>query len=285
MVRERGPLALSRHAVTCVTWLDAHSQRRTLHSMNSQARAVTLLTDFGTADGYVAEMKGVLCTRAPGVSIIDISHEIPAQDVEAARLAVARYWRRFPVGTVHVVVVDPGVGSERAAIAVESGGQFLLGPNNGVLSPALLALDARAVALPIPVHAAATFHGRDVFAPAAASLATGATFDELGEPFASPLRLRTREATRRFDGAIVGEVLTIDRFGNALTNLVTRSAGAVQVGGRLLPLVRTYADAGVGDVIALVGSSGFIEIAVRNGNAAQVMQLARGSEIVLFKNE
>ena len=253
--------------------------------MNSPARAVTLLTDFGTADGYVAAMKGVLLSQAAGVNLVDVSHEIPPQDVEAARLAVARYWRRFPPGTVHLVVVDPGVGTERAAIAVESGGQFLVGPNNGVLSPALLALDARTVALPIPPNASATFHGRDVFAPAAASLAIGVVLDELGEPFASPLRLRTREATRRSDGAIVGEVLTIDRFGNALTNLITRSAASVQVAGQLLPLARTYADARVGEIVALVGSSGFIEIAVRNGNASQLMQLVRGTEIVLFKHD
>ncbi|MEP6766959.1 MAG: SAM-dependent chlorinase/fluorinase [Gemmatimonadaceae bacterium] len=253
--------------------------------MNSQSRAVTLLTDFGTADGYVAEMKGVLLSRAGGVNIVDVSHEIPAQDVEAARLAVARYWRRFPSGTVHMVVVDPGVGTEREAIAVESGGQFLVGPNNGVLSPALLALDARAVVLPIPPHAAATFHGRDVFAPAAASLASGVALDELGETLPSPLRLRTREATRRADGAIVGEVLTIDRFGNALTNLVTRSAGSVLVAGQLLPLVRTYSNGRIGDVVALIGSNGFIEIAIRNGNASQLLQLERGAEIVLFKVE
>ncbi len=252
--------------------------------MNSAARTITLLTDFGTADGYVAEMKGVMLSRAPGVSVVDISHDIFPQDVEAARLAVARYWRRFPVGTVHVVVVDPGVGTERAAIAVESGGQFLVGPDNGVLSPALLALDARAVTLPIPASASATFHGRDVFAPAAASIACGAAIDNLGEHFPSPMRLRTPEATRRADGAIVGSVLTIDRFGNALTNIVARSAGSILAAGQLLPIVRTYADAGVGDVVALIGSSGFIEIAVRNGNASQLLQLERGAEIVLFKS-
>lgn len=245
---------------------------------------VTLLTDFGTADGYVAEMKGVLYSHVPGVTVVDLSHEIPPQDVEAARLAVARYWRRFPLGTVHLVVVDPGVGSERAAIAVESGGQFLIGPDNGVLSPALWALDAGVVCLPVPPGAAPTFHGRDVFAPAAASLATGVPLQSVGEPWSDPVRRRTPEALRRADGAIVGEVLTIDRFGNALTNLVTRTGGTVSVVSNELAVVRTYTDAAPGQPLALVGSSGFVELAVRNGNAAALMRLQRGTPVVLYKN-
>ena len=106
---------------------------------------ITLLTDFGTADGYAAEVKGVLVSVAPGATVMDLSHDLAPHDVEGARLAVARYWRRFPAGTVHLVVVDPGVGSSRAAIAVESDGRFLVGPDNGVLSPALLAPGARAL--------------------------------------------------------------------------------------------------------------------------------------------
>src|SRR5919202_2348199 len=143
---------------------------------------VTLLTDFGTADGYVAEMKGVILTRAPEAEVVDVTHDIPAQDVESGRLAVARYWRRFPEGTVHVAVVDPGVGSPRAALAVESDGRWLVGPDNGLLSPALLVAGARAVALRVPAGASPTFHGRDVFAPAAAELALGTPLDTLGSP-------------------------------------------------------------------------------------------------------
>lgn len=244
---------------------------------------ITLLTDFGTADGYVAEMKGVLATAAPGATIMDLTHEIPPQDVEAARMALARYWRRFPAGTVHLAVVDPGVGTERAAIAVSSGGQFLLGPDNGVLSPALFALDAEAVSLPIPATAADTFHGRDVFAPAAAALATGTSLYGIGESWPNPVRRRTPEARRRMDGGIVGEVLTIDRFGNALTNLVTRTGGVLLAANQRIEIVRTYGDANTGDTLAVVGSSGFVEIAVRNGNAATQLQLQRGAEVVLFK--
>src|SRR4051812_49990295 len=121
-------------------------------------RLITLLTDFGTADGYVGEMKGVLATGAAGAALVDIAHDLAPHDVDGARLALARYWRKFPPGTVHVVVVDPGVGSERAALAVESDGRFLVGPDNGVLSPALLHAGTRCVALPIPPAAAPTFH-------------------------------------------------------------------------------------------------------------------------------
>src|SRR5687768_13136661 len=180
---------------------------------------ITLLTDFGTADGYVAEMKGVILTRAPEASLVDVTHDVPPQDVECGRLALARYWRRFPPGTVHVAVVDPGVGTARAALAVESDGRWLVGPDNGVLSPALLVAGARAVTLPIPSTAAPTFHARDVFAPAAADLALGAGLDWLGSPALELVVRRTPEPRRRPNGSIEGQVITVDRFGNAITNL------------------------------------------------------------------
>jgi S-adenosylmethionine hydrolase len=245
------------------------------------APAITLLTDFGTADGYVAELKGVLVSRAPQVPLIDLSHEVPPQDVAAARLAVARYWRRFPAGTVHLVVVDPGVGTGRAAIAVESDGRFLVGPDNGVLSPALFTLDARVVALPIDAQASATFHGRDVFAPVAAELARGAPLETVGDFYTGALRLRTPQPQRHADGSLHGEVLTIDRFGNAITNLAVRDGGVIEVAGRRAPMVRTYGDAETGALVALVGSNGFVELAIREGNAAIALGLTRGASVVL----
>src|SRR5262245_27212069 len=128
---------------------------------------ITLLTDFGTADGYVGEMKGVLLSLAPDADILDISHDIAPQDVDGARLTVARVWRRLPRGMIHLVVVDPGVGSSRSGLVVRSDDRFLVGPDNGVLSPALLAAGSRVIALPLSPTASPTFHGRDVFAPAA----------------------------------------------------------------------------------------------------------------------
>ncbi len=244
-------------------------------------RIVTLLTDFGTVDGYVGEMKGVLLSRAPDVQVVDVTHDVPPQDVERARLTLARVWRRFPPGTIHIVVVDPGVGSSRPALAVASHDRFLVGPDNGVLSPALLMPGARVVELPIPPNASATFHGRDVFAPAAAALAGGESIDALGEPASAPVVRRTPEPTRAADGSIDGQVIMIDRFGNAVTNLLGLRGGTIRLDGRLLPLRRTYAEVEIGEPIAVVGSTGFIEIAVRDGNAARQLALKRGSHVAL----
>ncbi len=243
---------------------------------------ITLLTDFGSADGYVGEMKGVLATEAPDAVVADIAHDMPAHDVDAARLALARYWRRFPRGTVHLVIVDPGVGSARSALAVASDHRFLVGPDNGVLSPALLLPGARAVVLEVPAGASATFHGRDVFAPAAARLATGVPLEGLGPPAPSPTIRRTPEPRRLASGELVGEVIAIDRFGNAITNLATVArSGSVEVSRRSFRLVRTYADLRAGEAGALVGSSGLIEVVVREGRAADQLGLARGSAVTL----
>ena len=240
---------------------------------------VTLLTDFGTADGYVGEMKGVLLSRAPDAQLVDITHEIPPQDVEAGRLALARVWRRFPAGVVHLVVVDPGVGSARAALAVASDDRLLVGPDNGVLSPALLLSGARAVEIPVPGGVSATFHGRDVFAPTAAALAMGASLDSLGPAARAPVVRRTAEPRRTDEGTLEGEVITIDRFGNAVTNLFGWRGGSVRLHDTVLPLRRTYADVEPGEPVALAGSSGFIEIAIRDGSAARELAIQRGTQV------
>jgi S-adenosylmethionine hydrolase len=244
---------------------------------------VTLTTDFGTADGYVGEMKGVILSSAPGITVVDITHDIEPQDIDGARLLIERCWRCFPPGTVHAVVVDPGVGSSRAAIAVESEGRQFVGPDNGVLSAALCSPDARAVVLPVPDDASATFHGRDVFAPVAARLASGVPLSLVGAPYASPMVIADPEPTTLQSGSIVGEVVHADRFGNAVTNIKVATAsrsGTIEVAGRELPFVRTYADVAPGEVLALVGSSGRLEIAVRNGHATRTLGLARGSRVI-----
>jgi hypothetical protein len=244
----------------------------------------TLLTDFGTADGYVAEMKGVLLSGAPTAQLVDISHDVPAQDVEFARLTFARYWRRFPAGTVHLVVVDPDVGTARKALAIESDGRFAVGPDNGVLSPAMLLPEARAVALPIPHGASPTFHGRDVFAPAVVRLLNGASLEELGAWYSEAALRRTPEALRRADGGQDGLVLAVDRFGNLITNLTGRGDGVVEIQGRLLRIVRTYGDVDEGDLLALVGSHGLLEVAVRGGNAARLLGVGRGEPVSLRRD-
>jgi S-adenosylmethionine hydrolase len=243
------------------------------------SRIITLLTDFGTADGYVGELKGVLLALAPGSTVVDISHDVARHDTNGARLAIARYWRRFPKGTVHIAVVDPGVGSERAALAVESDGYWLVGPDTGMLSPALLAPGVRVVRLFIPAGASNTFHGRDVFAPAAAAILNGVPLDSLGEVMEDPLVLRTPEPHRLADGSIEGEIIHIDRFGNAVTNIITPREGYFTVADQRVPLGRTYASVKPGEAVALAGSTGLIEIALREGNARDVLRLSQGQKV------
>ena len=242
---------------------------------------VTLLTDFGTADGYVGEMKGVILSAAPAAVVTDISHDLTPHEVDLGRLTLARYWRRFPRGTVHLAVVDPGVGGSRAAIAVASDGRFLVGPDNGLLSPALLVPGAQAVELTIPAHASATFHGRDVFAPAAAQLAMGSSITALGSGLPEPVVRRTPEPRRASSGELLGQVIAIDRFGNAVTNLLGNRGTTVVVSGQELRLARTYSDLDAGEAGALVGSTGLVEVVVREGRASDLLSLARGSPVSL----
>src|SRR5881392_3455298 len=177
---------------------------------------ITLLTDYGTADSYVAEVKGVLLSRVHGAQLVDITHHVPLGDLRAAQYVLSRVWRRFPQGTVHLVVVDPGVGTARRALAAGAAGHFFVAPDNGVLSP--LPPDAHFVSLPIPAGAAATFHGRDVFAPAAGQLAIGASLSHLGHPITDPVRTPL-PAPRRDGAALVGEVLYQDCFGTLVSNI------------------------------------------------------------------
>ncbi|HXE57083.1 MAG TPA: SAM-dependent chlorinase/fluorinase, partial [Gemmatimonadales bacterium] len=154
---------------------------------------ITLLTDFGTADAYVAEVKGVLLSRAPGVTLVDVTHQVPPGDVRSATYLLGRVWRRFPAGTIHLVVVDPGVGTARAAIAGRAGGHGFVGPDNGLFGD-LLGPGDPVVALPVPPDASPVFHGRDLFAPAAAALALGEPLDRLGPPLGrAPQRLAPPE--------------------------------------------------------------------------------------------
>ena len=253
---------------------------------------ITLLTDFGTADGYVAEMKGVLLSLVGEITLVDVSHALAPQDVMAARFVLERYWRRYPAGTVHVVVVDPEVGSSRAALAVAADHRFLLGPDNGVLSAALVVPGAKAVCLPVPAGASSTFHGRDVFVPAAAALAVGTPIEQLGDPLPHPMIHRLPMAMRRTDGTIGGEVVHVDRFGNAVTSIAVNDLGhgaagqpgkwAFACAGTSVPFARTYADVAPGCPVALVGSSGLVEIAIRGGSAAESMHLRRGTEVIFI---
>lgn len=250
---------------------------------------ITLLTDFGTADGYVAAMKGAIATIAPNVTIDDAGHDVPRGDVTAASHALARYWDRYPPGTVHVVVVDPGVGGARRAIAARVSDRLFVAPDNGVLSRVLESAGADAVvSLDDPAyHAAAvapTFHGRDIFAPVAAHLAHGVPLGVLGPEVRDPTII-PEPRPRREHGRVVGAVVHSDRFGNLITNIpadhVPAGATVRVAGTKVGPVRRTYADVEPGEVLALIGSTGRLEISVRDGDAGARLEAAPGTEVVV----
>jgi S-adenosyl-L-methionine hydrolase (adenosine-forming) len=244
---------------------------------------ITLLTDFGTTDSYVAEMKGVLLSSAPAAVIIDISHGVSPGDIRSAAYILGRTWHRFPTGTIHIVVIDPGVGSARAALALRAHGHCFTGPDNGVFTPVLKDIEVEAVTLAIPEWASPTFQGRDLFAPAAAALANGASLASLGPPF-SGIPQRLAYTVPHYEGkSVVGEVVYIDRFGSLITNLTTElvpSYATVEVEDLDLgPLRRTFEDVTNGGLLAYVGSGGQVEIAVRNGSAARRLGVGVGGRV------
>jgi len=244
---------------------------------------ITLLTDFGTADPYVAEMRGVLYTRAPGVTLADMSHGIPPGDVRAAAYLFGRTWHRFPDATVHLVVVDPGVGTGRAALAFGAAGHWFVGPDNGVFTSVLDQVEAPVMAIPAPADAAPTFHGRDLFSPAAAALAIGAPLASVGDPLPTiPVRLVL--PVPFYEGKqVVGEVISVDRFGNLVTNLTAAEVppyAALEVeDSEVGPLRRTFSDVESGQLVAYLGSGGQVEIAVRDGSASRRIGLGVGGRV------
>ena len=253
---------------------------------------ITLLTDFGLADGYVAAMKGVILGLNPAATIIDLTHEVPPQDISYAAYVLATVYPYYPPDTIHVVVVDPTVGSTRALIAARAADQLFVAPDNGVLTHVLdegysdlIRLTQARYWRPNPSR---TFHGRDILAPVAAHLSLGVPLAALGEPLAEPQRIPIPRAVRRADGVWVAHVIHVDRFGNLITDLrpepevLARLAGA-QVGGRFVDaVVATYADVPSGAPAILLGSAGHLELAVRDGDARAELGADVGSEVLVF---
>jgi S-adenosylmethionine hydrolase len=258
---------------------------------------ITLTTDFGTRDAYVAQLKGVLYSQGPSeLEVIDLTHQIAPQALREAALFVRAAWPRFPAETIHLIVVDPGVGSARRALALEAHGQRWVGPDNGVMS---LLFDGKERAVELSPSElgvsslSATFHGRDLFAPAAARLAHGVTLESLGSVARELVTLSLPVPERR-GSQLRGEITHVDHYGNLISN-VTRAdlmalagesslAGLrVRLGGSgdpALPWVRVYAEAGPEQLVALIGSSEQLEIALPNGSAAARTGAGVGS--VLF---
>lgn len=258
---------------------------------------VTLLTDFGIEDHFVAAMKGVILERAPDVPLVDITHSIPPQDVRAAAFTLLAAYDAFPVPSVHLAVVDPGVGSARRPVVVSAGGRHFVGPDNGLFSYLLdrePGFRARHLNRPSYFRArvSSTFHGRDVFAPVAGSLAAGTPPEALGDEVDELVRLPPLRPGRGDHGGLVAEVVHVDRFGNCVTSLTPDHLPAVdpadgvdlRVGGhRIRRLRRFFAEeAGdPGEPFAIWGSTGFLEIAVNRGSAAQRLGIGRGSPVLV----
>lgn len=264
-------------------------------------RIITLTTDFSTADGFVGAMKGVILGINPQATIVDITHDIAPQNVEQGAFVFAASARYFPANAIHVVVVDPGVGSARRPIAVQQGDAIYIAPDNGILSLALQSkINNQKPTIPRAVHltnpnywlprVSTTFHGRDIFAPCAAHLSLGVPLEAMGEPISDWVRLARVLPSRRGDGAIVGRVAHIDRFGNIVTNIgedmlegVDRERMVIEIAGKKIAgLKRAYADGAPGELIALIGSGWELEIAQREGNAAQVLGVRVGDGVVVL---
>ena len=254
-------------------------------------RVVTLTTDFGSGSGYVAELKGRLLHAKSLFTLVDISHDVPPHDIRAAAWLVGQSCPAFPSGTLHIVVVDPGVGTDRglvwARLGTPEAHQEFLCPDNGVLTLALERPLIAARRLDIPSDAAATFHGRDVLAAVAVRLLDGLKPETLGEPLDHLTRLHWPSHLETPTG-IQGEVIHIDAFGNLVTNLPASFLSRLAATGRLrvgpheiTTVVRTYGEAAPGTAVALVGSQGFIEAAVVEGRADERLSARIGTPVAI----
>lgn len=255
---------------------------------------LTLTTDFGTSDHYVGAMKGVILGICPRAQIVDITHEVSPYEITEGAYLIAQAWRTFPKKTVHVVVVDPGVGTARRPILVEAAGQYFIAPDNGVLSmiyqrePAKVRLISNEKYFRHPVSR--TFHGRDIFSPVAAHLASGVTPAQFGKRIENYLRPVFQKPQRAGKRTWVGQILKIDHFGNVITNFhvedfpglenqaVTFSVGPYPV----TVIARNYAETGTGEVFAIVGSSGYYEISVSQASAAKRIGCVVGGPVELL---
>ena len=255
---------------------------------------ITLTTDFGTADHLAGTMKGVILTINPAARIVDINHNVTPFDILDGALTIAAAYRYFPPRTIHVVIVDPGVGTNRRAILVSSGYQYFVAPDNGVLSMIFERENCTVRQITAEHYflnpVSATFHGRDIFAPTAAWLSKNWQTEAFGEEITDYTRFTLPKAKVAGE-AVKGVVLRVDAFGNLMTNLTTEdvpaeaaASGAIKLsvnGKEIRKIARTFALGTPGEAVAVFGSAGFLEIAVNRGNAARVLGAGRGAEVTL----
>jgi S-adenosylmethionine hydrolase len=257
---------------------------------------ITLLSDFGTRDPYVAAMKGVILSIQPEAILVDLTHEVPPQDIVAGAFLLAGAAPFFPPRTIHLAVVDPGVGTQRRALVAKARGQFWVGPDNGLFH--LVFLESSApdiVSLENPHYfresVSLTFHGRDIFAPVAAYLSHGTPLDAFGSPLSDPVALPWPQSTYTPE-AVRGEIVYVDGFGNLVSNIrgsdlmawLGQGTYAVILGSLTLKgLTRTYGDAAPKEFLALVGSHGYLEIACAQGNAARRLGMGKGRSLAVVR--
>jgi len=248
---------------------------------------VTFLSDFGTGDGFVAAMKGVVLGIAPDARLVDVAHDIAPGDVEAGAWVLSQYWNLYPPGTVHVAVIDPGVGGARRAIALAADERCVVAPDNGLVTYIVRAAARwKCVELAEPRFMrpapSATFHGRDIFAPVAAHLACGVDFQRFGPVLDRPSLLDIQPPVKSA-GEICGRIAHVDRFGNLITDIpadwVDESWRLTVAGQAVGGLRHTYSDVHRGELVAVIGSMGTLEIAAREASAAEALGVARGDPV------
>ena len=260
-------------------------------------RTVTLLTDFGWNDYYVGAMKGVILETNPGANIIDISHGVAAYDVLDAAFTLSQTYKHFPIGTVHVVIVDPGVGTKRRPIIARGDHHYFIAPDNGVLSQVYAEQELLTVHEITAQHyylqpTSPTFHGRDIFAPVAGWLSKGVNIEKFGDEIKDYTKLAFPKAQKVSDKQWKGVVLKVDRFGSAVTNISPKECPAlfadptpgfkITVNGKAVSkMLKTYAEGEKGAIFAILGSSGYLELAANKASAAQGLEAKRGTEVVV----
>jgi len=258
-------------------------------------RIVTLLTDFGLRDHFVASMKGVMLSLNPNLKFVDISHLVSPHDVHSGAFIFGQAYHCFPAGTIHLVVVDPGVGTARKALAVIAGGYTFVAPDNGILTYVFNREETFTAHEITADHyfrkpVSSTFHGRDIFAPVAAWLSRDCTIEQLGPPVKQPVRLKIPAVTRVRDALIQGAVLAVDNFGNLITNLTpqdvpifggdtSRSCKVVAGQREIAQFHRTFGEGASGDLFVIPGSSGYLEIVMRGRSAAAELRLSAGAPV------
>lgn len=263
--------------------------------MTKKKSIITLTTDFGTSDGYVGIVKGVIAGICESAELIDLSHDVPAWNISAGSWIIGNSFRYFPTGTIHLAVVDPGVGSKRRAIAIAAHNQYFIGPDNGLFSDILSlgsTLDLKVYELDVDKYwrkeVSTTFHARDLFAPVAAHLANGVALADLGSKLdpADLVRLPLREVKVK-NNRVEGAVVYVDRFGNLITNIGkehVKNAALCQIGKKAIGRIgSTYSSGETGMPVAFVGSHGYLEIAVSQGRANERLDADLHTPVILFE--